>query len=716
MREPTIGEFAEHIAGLDLAVDRVAIEQVQSLREVRLHLHFAGTHALTLRPTEGRQEVVAGVAVGNLNRSSSQWQAAELVLRVGDLADRVEKHFGPHPTEGTVREVRAVLLVGGIRLSRQLVSARDTDVADQFLEVVLVAAELASQRVEQRLVDRRIADSNIVDLVDDPLAHEVGPDDVGQVSAEIRVLIRRQPLGEHDASILAGGVGFDAAQELGLHHATTHQVPHLAAAAVEDDRFARILTPLASDLSKERSKAVVVVHRPAVEWMVMALRTLDPHPHEDLCNVFGHFQRVGLVLVIIRRRVGKRATVGSEQFLAHHVHRNVVGDAFVEPVVVPEHGFVADLSGGANREQLGPLHHPHLDEFLAVQQFIDQPFPLGLPGKFRVFDSGLRQCQFRVGGLSSGQGCFGRLGRFTGHLLCRGLRRGCDLEHFSGGRLRRFSLGIGYQFSCNRQRHLGGSQRLGRSFCSRLLFALRLRRLGQHLRLFRQKRLRLRRLSHEPPELISRRQDAGNIEIGTTKEDLVVADFRRNDPQFPELLVDQCIDIVDFRRLGILVLQTLGQHDEPAAGGVCFVASHHECLAAGMSGHFAGLLDLGRRGVACQEERQGRDVTGGAVCVSGQDVELLSGSFAVEDRFLGEQFQRCHRRYSTRIVGSTSLQPSIQSRVHLAVGIESPATGMRYNCRGLFHQQARCGHRQIDPATWQFPSQPVMVSGRIETK
>ena len=50
--------------------------------------------------------------------------------------------------------------------------------------------------------------------------------------------------------------------------------------------------PLAADLGEERGEAVIIVHRPAVERMVVALGALNAHAHEHLGDVLGDFQRV----------------------------------------------------------------------------------------------------------------------------------------------------------------------------------------------------------------------------------------------------------------------------------------------------------------------------------------------------------------------------------------------------------------------------------------
>ena len=94
---------------------RVAVEQVQRLRQRRLGLHLAGADRLALRAAERREEVVAGRAVGDLHGPRAQRQAAELVLRLGHLADAVEQHLGPDAADAAVGEVPLVGLVDLVR-------------------------------------------------------------------------------------------------------------------------------------------------------------------------------------------------------------------------------------------------------------------------------------------------------------------------------------------------------------------------------------------------------------------------------------------------------------------------------------------------------------------------------------------------------------------------------------------------------------------------
>ncbi len=56
--------------------------------------------------------------------------------------------------------------------------------------------------------------------------------------------------------------------------------------------LARVLGALAGDLAEEGGESVVVVHRPAVEWVVVTLRALDARAHEDLGDILGDLLEV----------------------------------------------------------------------------------------------------------------------------------------------------------------------------------------------------------------------------------------------------------------------------------------------------------------------------------------------------------------------------------------------------------------------------------------
>ncbi len=144
---------------------------------------------------------------------------------------------------------------------------------------------------------------------------------------------------------LPADVGRRAAQELGRHRAAADGMLHFAAAAVEDDRLAIVFALLAADLREEGGEAVVVVHRPAVERMVVALGALRADAHEDLGHVLGRLQRVALDLIVVRGRVLERAAAGREQSCTIWSSGTLLGDLLGQPVGIQEHRLVADLVG-----------------------------------------------------------------------------------------------------------------------------------------------------------------------------------------------------------------------------------------------------------------------------------------------------------------------------------------------------------------------------------
>src|SRR5205807_536035 len=146
---------------------RVAVEQVQRLRQRRLQPYLAGADRLARGPAERRQEVGADAAVRDLHGPGALRQAGELVLRLRHGGDAVQQRLRPDAADAGVAEVTRVTSVAVVRLRRQLIGPRQADVAHQLLEVVLVLGEALAQLLQQLRVGRRIADAHVVHLVDD---------------------------------------------------------------------------------------------------------------------------------------------------------------------------------------------------------------------------------------------------------------------------------------------------------------------------------------------------------------------------------------------------------------------------------------------------------------------------------------------------------------------------------------------------------------------
>jgi hypothetical protein len=149
-------------------------------------------------------------------------------------------------------------------------------------------------------------------------------------------------------------------------------VQRLAGAAVEHRQLAGVLGVLVPDLAEERGEPVVVVHRPAVERVVVALGALDAGAEEHLGDVLREELRGRLGLEVVDGRVLERAARRREQFADDLVERRAGPDPVAEPLVVELEPLRADAVDGADLEQLGPLHDPDVAELLAREQRIDQ--------------------------------------------------------------------------------------------------------------------------------------------------------------------------------------------------------------------------------------------------------------------------------------------------------------------------------------------------------
>ena len=107
--------------------------------------------------------------------------------------------------------------------------------------------------------------------------------------------------------------------------------------AIEDDLLVRIFSRLLSDLGKKSRKAVVVIHGPAVEGVVMTLCALDSRSHEDLGHVLGALLHIVLEFEVVGGRDLEGPAAGGKQLIDDLVEGLVVGHLVPQPFV-PEKG------------------------------------------------------------------------------------------------------------------------------------------------------------------------------------------------------------------------------------------------------------------------------------------------------------------------------------------------------------------------------------------
>ena len=140
------------------------------------------------------------------------------------MTDAVQHHFRPHASQLGMGKIAMIRFVGFVWPGRQLIRPRRADVAHQFAEVVVVFGERLAELIEQFRIARGIADAHVIHFIDDAAAEEVRPDDVREVLGKVRVLGRRQPLGQHFTAVASCQIRLGAAQKLRLHGAATDEM------------------------------------------------------------------------------------------------------------------------------------------------------------------------------------------------------------------------------------------------------------------------------------------------------------------------------------------------------------------------------------------------------------------------------------------------------------------------------------------------------------
>ena len=121
----------------------------------------------------------------------------------GRAVDRVVQHFGRQPPGEGVRVVDLVVFVPLVGGDRELIRARLADQLHHVARVEVALDELAGQVVEQLGVGRRVAGADVVERLDDADAGQVAPEAVDVALGEVRVVGRRDPVGQLLAARLA---------------------------------------------------------------------------------------------------------------------------------------------------------------------------------------------------------------------------------------------------------------------------------------------------------------------------------------------------------------------------------------------------------------------------------------------------------------------------------------------------------------------------------
>src|SRR5690606_38241390 len=114
--------------------------------------------------------------------------------------------------------------------------------------------------------------------------------------------------------------------------------------AVVNDLLTLIDAFLSSHLSKKGSPTVIIVHRPTVERVVVALSTLESHPHENLGHVLRKLQGITLHLIEIRCGAGKTSPFRGNHINDDFIQRAVCRDLVSQPSIIKKGGFVGNAA------------------------------------------------------------------------------------------------------------------------------------------------------------------------------------------------------------------------------------------------------------------------------------------------------------------------------------------------------------------------------------
>ena len=254
-------------------------------------------------------------------------------------------------------------------------------------QIERVFDEVGGEAFEQRLIDGGIRGSEVIDRFDEPAPHEVIPNAIDLGPREERVVRARDPVGQRIESILIvvhrrrrcpekerpGRLAGAGVVQLALAIHPNHLLADELVSVRAD--LAPVLEHLVADAGEEGVPAVVVLLRPPLERMVVALGTPQPNAEKELRRGLTAGQGIAQRTVVVRGRIAIGASSGRDQLTCETVERFSVGDALADPAMQVQHALAVErVLFGA--QQVRPLERPTAGEFRPVEKAIDQPSPL----------------------------------------------------------------------------------------------------------------------------------------------------------------------------------------------------------------------------------------------------------------------------------------------------------------------------------------------------
>ena len=140
--------------------------------------------------------------------------------------------------------------------------------------VVAMLDEVGGQAIEQLRVRGRVGVAQVVGRLDEPAAEHGFPEAIDGRSREVGIVGRREPLRERLAAIAVASRN----GRPGMRGTAGSPVRGLVTAPRADDFH----ISAAVEAGEHRGQPVIVVLRPAIERMIVAVGALQPHAQEHL--------------------------------------------------------------------------------------------------------------------------------------------------------------------------------------------------------------------------------------------------------------------------------------------------------------------------------------------------------------------------------------------------------------------------------------------------
>src|SRR5438128_1051178 len=134
---------------------------------------------------------------------------------------------------------------------------------------------------------------------------------------------------------------------------------------------AAVLQNFVTDARKNGGPGVIVILGPAVEWMIVALGTLEARAQEELGGGLSAGDGVAIGAIVVGGGIDIGAAAGGEHFADELVEGLVFGDRLADPVM---EGFDAFFIQGAlfETQQVGPFEGPEVGEFGTIEKLVDE--------------------------------------------------------------------------------------------------------------------------------------------------------------------------------------------------------------------------------------------------------------------------------------------------------------------------------------------------------